>query len=97
MRLGGLCVRHSVILLPFFATRHPNPPPSPFRSLAELVILSSMPADAASDLPPVDDWRTTDQDEITRRRLRAREEAPLVVNRDARFPIFSDFEVHSQS
>ena len=54
-------------------------------------------ADSASRLPPVDDWRTTDQDEITRRRLRAREEAPLVVNRDSRFPVFSDFEVHSQS
>ncbi len=50
-----------------------------------------------SRLPPVDDWRTSDQDEITRRRLRAREEQPEVVNRDARFPIFSDFEVHSQS
>ena len=57
-----------------------------------------MPPDAAgSHLPPVDDWRTTDQDEITRRRLRAREEAPLIINRAARFPIFSDFEVHSPS
>ena len=35
-----------------------------------------------ADLPPVDDWRTTDQDEITRRRLRAREEAPRIENRD---------------
>ncbi len=52
---------------------------------------------APTHLPPVDDWRTTDQDEITRRRLRAREENPEVLNRDPRFPIFSDFEVHSQS
>ena len=57
-----------------------------------------MPTESTgSRLPPVDDWRTTDQDEITRRRLRAREEAPLIINRNARFPIFSDFEVHSQS
>ena len=46
-------------------------------------------------LPPADDWRTSDQDEINRRRLRAQEEAPTVTNRDERFPIFSDFEVHS--
>ncbi len=48
-------------------------------------------------LPPADDWRTTDQDEINRRRLRAREEAPTVVNRDTRFPVFSNFDVHSSS
>ena len=48
-------------------------------------------------LPPVDDWRTTDQDEINRRRLRAREEAPSVVNRDERFPVFSNFDVLSAS
>ena len=51
----------------------------------------------AAQLPPVDDWRTTDQDEINRRRLRARQEAPLVTNRDERHPIFSNFEVHSPS
>ncbi len=48
-------------------------------------------------LPPPDDWRTTDQDEINRRRLRAHEEAPRVDNRDPRFPIFSNFDVHSPS
>lgn len=53
--------------------------------------MSSLP------LPPPDDWRTTDQDEINRRRLRAREESPQVDNRDARFPIFSNFVVHSPS
>ena len=52
---------------------------------------------SAADLPPADDWRTTDQDEITRRRLRAREESPRIENRDERFPIFSNFNVHSQS
>ncbi len=48
-------------------------------------------------LPPVDDWRTTDQDEINRRRLRAREEAPQIVNREPRFPVYSGFDVHSPS
>lgn len=54
-------------------------------------------AEHVSPLPPVDDWRTSDQDEITRRRLRAREEHPEIVNRDARFPVYTNFEVHSQS
>ncbi len=44
------------------------------------------PTRSAVQLPPADDWRTTDQDEINRRRLRAREEAPDVVNRDGRYP-----------
>ena len=48
-------------------------------------------------LPPADDWRTSDQDEINRRRLRAQEESPAVTNCDERFPVFSDFEVHSPS
>ena len=52
---------------------------------------------SAADLPPVDDWRTTDQDEITRRRLRAQEETPRIESRDERFPIFSNFSVHSPS
>lgn len=52
---------------------------------------------ASLPLPPPDDWRTTDQDEINRRRLRAREESPRVENRDPRFPIFSNFDVHSPS
>src|SRR5262245_35733914 len=43
------------------------------------------------------DWRTTDQDEIERRRQRARDERPRVVNRDPRHPIFSNFDVHSRS
>ena len=55
------------------------------------------PETVADSLPPVEDWRTTDQDEINRRRLRARQESPLVSNRDEGHPIFSNFEVHSQS
>lgn len=48
-------------------------------------------------LPPATDWRTTDADEIARRRLRAREEKPVVLNLDPAHPIFSNFEVRSPS
>jgi hypothetical protein len=48
-------------------------------------------------VPPVHDWRTTDQDEINKRRLRARTEALHVTNVDAAHPIFSNFRVKSAS
>src|SRR5208282_1734086 len=48
-------------------------------------------------VPPAHDWRTTDQDEINKRRLRARTEALHVTNTDAAHPIFSDFRVKSPS
>ena len=51
----------------------------------------------ATKLPPAGDWRTTDEDEIGRRRLRAREEQPRIRNLDPRHPIFSTFEVRSRS
>ena len=56
-----------------------------------------MPANSPPLAP--DDWRTTDRDEIERRRQRARAEAPRVENLDAsgRFPLFSNFRVHSPS
>ena len=55
--------------------------------------------DAGSEitLPPVHDWRTTDEDEINRRRLRAREGSFVIRNSDARFPVFSSFSVGSGS
>ncbi len=43
------------------------------------------------------DWRTTDQQEVERRRARALEERPRVENRDPRHPIFSNFDVHSRT
>jgi hypothetical protein len=49
------------------------------------------------ELPPHSDWRTTDVDEINRRRLRARDEQPRIRNLDPRQPIFSNFEVRSRS
>lgn len=48
-------------------------------------------------LPPVHDWRTTDEDETNRRRLRAREGMFVIRNHDTRFPVFSNFSVGSGS
>ena len=48
-------------------------------------------------LPSPHDWRTTDTDEINKRRQRARDEAFSIVNLDARHPIFSNFRVASRS
>src|SRR5688572_5380108 len=47
--------------------------------------------------PPANDWRTTDRDEVEKRRARAREEAFAISNIDARHPIFSNFRVQSGS
>lgn len=48
-------------------------------------------------LPSAHDWRTTDADEINKRRQRAREEAFVITNTDMRHPIFSNFRVKSAS
>lgn len=48
-------------------------------------------------VPSTHDWRTTDADEINKRRLRAREESFAITNSDARHPIFSNFTVKSGS
>ena len=52
---------------------------------------------AEIELPPAHDWRTTDADEVNRRRTRAREERFEIRNLDARFPVFSNFAVRSAS
>ncbi|MCX6962203.1 MAG: SWIM zinc finger domain-containing protein [Verrucomicrobia bacterium] len=52
---------------------------------------------AAPELPPASDWRTSDQDEILKRRIRAREETFRIENLDSAEPIFSNFEIHSAS
>jgi ERCC4-related helicase len=54
-------------------------------------------ADMKIKLPPVHDWRTTDADEINKRRQRAREESFVITNADTRHPIFSNFRVKSAS
>ena len=43
------------------------------------------------------DWRTTDEDEINRRRQRAIEEQPRIANMDSRERIFSNFRIESRS
>jgi hypothetical protein len=47
--------------------------------------------------PPSHDWRTTDQDEINRRRWRAETGTFQITNLDRRHPIFSNFRVESGS
>lgn len=44
---------------------------------------------------PEGDWRSTDEDEINRRRLRAREEPMKAANLTTEHPLFSDFRVTS--
>jgi hypothetical protein len=51
----------------------------------------------ADQLPPATDWRTTDEQEILKRSLRAKEEKPRVENLSPAHPVFSDFPVHSRS
>ena len=56
---------------------------------------------AAKVLPPKPpsphDWRTTDEDEIARRRYRARTEQMRIRNLDPEHPVYSNFEVKSTS
>jgi len=58
-----------------------------------------MPKQAKPDLevPSPHNWRTTDQDEVNRRRARAQTEDFRIVNADPRHPIFSNFRVGSGS
>jgi hypothetical protein len=48
-------------------------------------------------IPPAHDWRTSDEDEVNRRRLRALEEQPRITNTDPGEKIFSNFRVQSRS
>ena len=48
-------------------------------------------------VPAPHNWRTTDEDEINRRRVRARTEEFRVCNTDPRHPVFSNFRVNSGS
>ena len=50
-----------------------------------------------SGLPSRHDWRTTDEQEIEKRRQRAREEPPRIRKLNPKFPIHTDFEVMSRS
>ncbi|HEX9047962.1 MAG TPA: DEAD/DEAH box helicase, partial [Verrucomicrobiae bacterium] len=48
-------------------------------------------------LPPAHDWRTTDTDELNKRRQRARDEVFTIANATPAHPIFSNFRVQSGS
>lgn len=48
-------------------------------------------------VPSAHDWRTTDTDEINKRRLRARLESFDISNLDPQHPVFSNFRVQSRS
>ena len=48
-------------------------------------------------LPLPTDWRTTDADELAKRKLRAREERHRITNVDPVHPVFSNFDVESPS
>ena len=52
---------------------------------------------AGPALPAHTDWRTTDADELAKRRFRAREEKFRITNLDPAHPVFSNFEVKSPS
>ena len=52
---------------------------------------------SAPGLPPATDWRTSDADELAKRKLRAREERHRITNLDPKHPIFSNFEICSPS
>ena len=53
--------------------------------------------DQIKKMPSIHNWRTTDEDEINRRRVRAQTEELKVRNLDRRHPIFSNFAVKSGS
>ncbi len=56
-----------------------------------------MAATAKVKLPPALDWRTTDADEIAKRRERARVELFQISNTTPAHPVFSNFRVKSPS
>jgi hypothetical protein len=62
-------------------------------------MLCAMPiqAKSAPAVPSVHNWRTTDEDEINRRRERARSEDFKITNATPAHPIFSNFHVKSGS
>ncbi len=45
----------------------------------------------AAGLPPPTDWRTSDEHELAKRKLRAREERHRITNLEPKHPIFFEF------
>ncbi|NCC52619.1 MAG: DEAD/DEAH box helicase [Spartobacteria bacterium] len=58
---------------------------------------ANVPDRTAIKLPPKMNWRTSDEDEINRRRVRAIEEQPDIRNLTPAHPVFSNFEITSAS
>ncbi len=54
-------------------------------------------APSLQTLPPSRDWRTTDEDELNRRRIRGCEEKFTIRNQRPGRPVFSNFLVDSRS
>jgi hypothetical protein len=52
---------------------------------------------AVRKVPSAHDWRTTDEEEVERRRIRAHTERFTIRNLDPRHRIFSNFRVASES
>ena len=52
---------------------------------------------SGAQVPSVHNWRTTDLDEINRRKARAQAEEFQIANADPRHPIFSNFRIESGS
>lgn len=75
--------------------RYIRPMSMPRKKAAALPMDSLTPP--LPDPPPAHNWATTDQDEIARRRWRARQESFVITNENARHPIYSNFRVRSGS
>jgi len=62
-----------------------------------MILNMSKKAQSEPLVPSAHNWRTTDQDEINRRRERAQTEDFKITNADPAHPIFSNFQVKSGS
>ena len=65
------------------------------KTAKKLTELEEMVRDLKASLPPKQDWRTTDRQEIARRQIRALESPPSIRNLAPEHRIFSTFEVTS--
>src|SRR5512141_2710696 len=60
-----------------------------------MILLMPNPGSPQLEVPSQHNWRTTDEDEINRRRLRAQTEEFRISNVDPRHPVYSNFRVGS--
>jgi superfamily II DNA or RNA helicase len=63
----------------------------------EIIVSMAVKTNQSIAAPSMHDWRTTDADEINRRRWRAQTGSFQIRNLEARHPIFSNFQVGSAS